>query len=78
MHRIIIGPIFYKEIYESNLQPIIIQLQRKRVETILFNVSDGCTLTNELETLIRNYQFLHINHCNKNCNYILKRPSKPV
>ena len=41
-------PIFYKEIYESSLQLIVNLLQRKRVETILFSVSDGCTLTKEL------------------------------
>ena len=45
MRHLLICPISYKELYESNLQLIVNLLQREGVETILFSVSDGCTLT---------------------------------
>jgi len=49
MQLILICPIFYKEIYESNLQLIVKLLQKKRVEPNLFKVSEGCILTDEFE-----------------------------
>ena len=58
---------------------IINLLQRKRVETILFSVSDGCTLAKELENLnINYYRYVHVNHSNGNFYYILKRTLKHV
>jgi len=79
MRHIIICHIFYKELYESNLQLIVNLLQTEGVETILFSVSDGCNLTRELKILNENYYgFPHINYSNKNFNYILKQTSKRV
>jgi predicted nucleotide-binding protein (sugar kinase/HSP70/actin superfamily) len=74
MRHLIICPIFYKELYESYLQLIVNLLQREGIETILFSVSDWCTLTRELKIVNENYYwFLLINHGNKNFNYILKQ-----
>ena len=54
LHHVILCPIFDNEIYEWSLQLNFNLLQRKRLETILLNVSDGCTLTKEMENLNKN------------------------
>jgi hypothetical protein len=71
MHHVIICPYLIKK-YTNQVDNWLLTCYKKWVETILFKVSDGCTMTKELENVnVIYYRFIHINHSNDNFNHIL-------